>query len=220
MHFELISFPVCPYVQRAVITLRYKRIDFDLVHIDLANPPAWFREISPLGKVPVLRVDGTTSLIESAVINEFLDEVTDPRLMPADPVERARERAWIAHTSTLLGALYKVMTATEPTALDGAADALFGELEPLERFLDPNPLYRGSTLSLADASIAPLFMRLDILESLRPFPQWDRFPKMRAWSRALLALPDVQQSVQPSFRADLLAFLAKRKSLLASYANT
>ncbi len=57
MSLHLISFKTCPFVQRAVITLKHKNIDFDITYIDLADPPDWFLEISPLEKVPVLKVD-------------------------------------------------------------------------------------------------------------------------------------------------------------------
>ena len=39
MDIHLISFKTCPFVQRAVITLKYKNIDFDITYIDLADPP-------------------------------------------------------------------------------------------------------------------------------------------------------------------------------------
>ena len=68
MDFELISFKLCPFVQRAAIILLFKKIPFRTSYIDLANPPDWFRAISPFGKVPVLRLDETTVLFESSVI--------------------------------------------------------------------------------------------------------------------------------------------------------
>jgi len=44
----------------------------------------------------VLRVNGT-SLYESNVVNEYLDEVYDsPRLMPENPEQRALVRSWMA----------------------------------------------------------------------------------------------------------------------------
>ena len=52
----LISHKLCPYVQRAVIALTEKGVPFERIDIDLANKPDWFLKISPLGKVPVLRV--------------------------------------------------------------------------------------------------------------------------------------------------------------------
>ncbi len=86
MDFELISFKLCPFVQRAAIILLFKKIPFRTSYIDLANPPDWFRAISPFGKVPVLRLDETTVLFESSVINEYLDEVTPGGLLPVDPL--------------------------------------------------------------------------------------------------------------------------------------
>jgi glutathione S-transferase len=215
MQLELISFPLCPYVQRSVITLRHKRVDFRLTHIDLSDPPPWFEDVSPLGRVPVLRLDGATSLFESAVINEYLDEVTEPHLLPAAPVERALERGWIAHASTLLGSLFELMMAQDAVGYDAAWQELGEGLEPMERFLDPKPLFRGAAFSLADAAFAPLFMRLELCHGLAPQPGWDKLPKLRAWSQALGALPEVRESVAPTFAADLTAWLRASGSYLA-----
>ena len=67
-----------------------KGIEFDLTAIDLNDKPDWFLEISPYGKVPVLRHNGAV-IFESAVINEYLEEVFPERpLLPSDPVRRAQ----------------------------------------------------------------------------------------------------------------------------------
>lgn len=65
-HFELVSFELCPFVQRSVITLNEKGVPFDIRYISLKDKPDWFLDISPLGKVPVLIVDEGTVLFESA----------------------------------------------------------------------------------------------------------------------------------------------------------
>ncbi len=62
----LVSYELCPYVQRVATTLFEKRAPFARRWIDLADKPRWFLEISPLGKVPVLRVRDMT-LFESAL---------------------------------------------------------------------------------------------------------------------------------------------------------
>ena len=80
-------------MQRAVIILRAKQIEFEVTYINLRDKPDWFLEISPHGKVPVLVVDDSP-LFESNAIAEFLDETVPPRLHPSDPVKRARNRAW------------------------------------------------------------------------------------------------------------------------------
>ena len=106
MQLELISTRRCPFVQRSLITLNYKNIEHQMTFVDLDNPPAWFSEISPFGKVPLLRVDKDTVIFESAVINEFLDEITPGQLHPTDP--------YTPHfgTDTVMPAI-KIITAEE-----------------------------------------------------------------------------------------------------------
>ncbi len=53
---ELVSHYLCPYVQRAAIALAEKGVPFTRAYVDLADKPAWFTAISPLGKVPLLKV--------------------------------------------------------------------------------------------------------------------------------------------------------------------
>lgn len=82
----LISHHLCPYVQRAAIALREKDVPFERVDIDLAKKPDWFLKISPLGKVPLLRIPrdgGEAILFESTVICEYLEETqAGPKLHP------------------------------------------------------------------------------------------------------------------------------------------
>ena len=99
---ELISFRLCPFVQRAMILLAHKGIEHKVTFVDLADPPDWFHTVSPRGKVPVLRIDDDVSVFESAVISEYLDEVTPPPLMPEDPLTRAINRSWIDYAATAL----------------------------------------------------------------------------------------------------------------------
>lgn len=83
--FVLVSHVLCPYVQRSVIALKELGVDYQRIDIDLADPPEWFREISPLGKVPLLIVDDDTVLFESAVIAEFISEVAGGGLLSDQP---------------------------------------------------------------------------------------------------------------------------------------
>jgi glutaredoxin len=76
--YLLVSFKTCPWVQRAAIVLREKKIDFEFRHIEPDNRPDWFLAISPHKKVPVLRIDDRVSLFESNAIAEYLDETILP----------------------------------------------------------------------------------------------------------------------------------------------
>ena len=134
MSLHLISFKTCPFVQRAVITLKHKNIDFDITYIDLADPPDWFLELSPLGKVPVLKVDDEV-LFESAVINEYLDEITGGELQPRDPLARAKNRAWIEFASNMLGNLYMMKMSKDEERYHKYRDLLVAQFQRVEKRL-------------------------------------------------------------------------------------
>jgi len=199
MNLELISFKLCPFVQRSVITLLYKQVSFKTTFINLAEPPDWFREISPLGKVPLLKVDGEV-VFESAVINEFIDEITPDRLMPVDPLVRARHRAWIEMGSSLLGTLFKGLSSKDEAGLEAAKVELAKLLSHVEKILDEQgPYFAGEKLSLVDTAYAPFFQRLRFLEQFYPLAELDSLPKISNWANALLALPAVRDSLPEDF---------------------
>ena len=58
--------------------------------------------LNPNGVVPSLKVDGR-AIIESSMINEYLDEThAQPPLRPEDPVARAEMRAWVKYQDDVL----------------------------------------------------------------------------------------------------------------------
>jgi len=195
-HYKLVSFKLCPFVQRSVITLLEKGVDYDIEYIDLANKPEWFLAISPFGKVPVLVVDDDVVLFESAVINEYLDETTPGRrLHPEDPLRRAHNRAWIEFGSSLLGDQYRMgQASTEDDARKYAA-TISDKLGRLEGQLDKGPYFNGEQFSLVDSAVAPLLQRArwmaDIVPEVDPL---EGHPKVRAWQEALLARDSVARS--------------------------
>jgi glutathione S-transferase len=116
----LVSHDLCPYVQRAVIALTEKGVPFDRVDIDLASKPDWFLAISPLGKVPLLRVDDAV-IFESAVILEYLEETQPKPLYPVDSLARARHRGMIELGSAVLSDIWGLETAaTRDAAMAGS----------------------------------------------------------------------------------------------------
>ena len=125
---RLVSHHLCPYVQRAVIALTEKGVAHERTYIDLSNKPGWFTAISPLGKVPVLLVDGDTPLFESAVICEYLEETAPgPRLHAEDALERARDRAWIEFASATLNDIWGFYTAPDAASFEKKRTGLAGK---------------------------------------------------------------------------------------------
>ena len=211
MSLHLISFKTCPFVQRAVITLKHKHIDFDITYIDLAEPPAWFLEISPLGKVPVLKVDDEI-LFESAVINEYLDEITGGDLQPEDPLARAKNRAWIEFASNMLGNLYMMKMSKDEERYHKYRDLLVSQFERVEKRLGEGPWFNGEELSLADTAFAPLFRQNAVAGGKLSVLDPVTMPKLNAWAERLLALPEVRDSVVDEFEDLYLAAMEKNGS--------
>lgn len=202
----LISFPTCPYVQRAVIALKEKQVDFDVVYIDLANKPDWFLAISPLGKVPVLKVEREghepAIVFESAVILEYLEETaTGVKLHPEDGLERAQHRSWIEFGSQVLGDLWRISTAKDNGELDAARQALTGKLTRLETIVT-GPFFAGERFSAVDAVFAPAFRQIDALETAVDAGLTKGLPRISAWRQALAARPSVRDAAPADF-ADL-----------------
>ncbi|MEW8014493.1 MAG: glutathione S-transferase family protein [Candidatus Sedimenticola endophacoides] len=207
MPLELVSFVICPFVQRAVIALREKGVSFELTYIDVEDPPAWFCEISPFGKVPLLKVDGEV-LFESAIINEYLDEVYPPVLHPSDPLERARHRGWIEFGSNLLFEQAKVILA------GNEEDYLHqrGSLARLAGQVSGGPYFAGERFSLLDAAYAPFFMRFRILSAIHPDLAGVMPASLERWADRLLMRPSMEHSVVDDFEARFLAFFRGKGS--------
>ena len=212
---ELISHYLCPYVQRSRIVLAEKSVPHTLRFIDLADKPDWFLEISPLGKVPVLLVDGQP-VFESAVIAEYLDEVTPGSMLPADAIDRARHRSWIAFASSTLDNVAGFYNAADRGAFDRQRRSLADKFRHLESALTAKPFFAGAGFSLVDAAFAPVFRYFEVFEGIGDFGFFDATPAVSAWRVALAARPSVGAAVVHDYHDRLLAFLAGRGSYLST----
>lgn len=212
--YLLVSHALCPYVQRAAIVLAEKNISYERRDIDLGNKPDWFLALSPLGKTPVLVVNGTP-IFESAVICEYLDESTLPRLHPEDPLERAQHRAWIEFGSVLLNGIGSFYSAPDDTSLNTRAQELRRRLEQIESTLGVGPYFRGEHFSMVDATFGPAFRYFDVFETIEDFGFFNDLPKTSAWRLQLATRPSVIHAVQHDYPQQLYQFLIKRRSALS-----
>ena len=218
--YLLVSFKTCPWVQRAAIVLREKRIDFEFRHIEPDNRPDWFLAISPHKKVPVLRIDDSVSLFESNAIAEYLDETVAPRLHPQDAVERAVNRAWTDYVPTFAGVVTATAYADTEADCDQAAEQILVPFERLERALEKQgsgPLFNGSGYSLVDAAYAPFLQRYYFLDRVKPLGVIEKYPRLKAWADALMARPSTHSFPEAEFEAMYRENLRKRGSYLSSF---
>ncbi len=208
----LVSHHLCPYVQRAAIALGEKGVPFERVHVDLAAKPAWFVALSPLGKVPLLRVapeaGEEVTLFESAPICEWIEETqAGPKLHPADPLARARHRAWMEFGSAVLADLWGLETASAPAPFQAKRAAIAAKFDRLEEVLGEGPYFGGELFSLVDAVFAPVFRYFDVFDAIADTGLFAGRPKLSAWRRALGDRPSVQTAVAVDYPERLRAFL-------------
>jgi glutathione S-transferase len=210
----LVSHELCPFVQRAAIALAEKGVAFERVTVDLADKPDWFLAISPLGKVPLLKVNDAV-IFESAVIVEYLEETQPNPLHPADPLKRADHRAWMEFGSSILMDLWSFYTAADDATLQGKATLIAGKFERLEQRLGEGPFFDGARFSLVDAVFAPVFRYFDTFDRIADFGMLAGKPRIAAWRRAVAARPSVAGAVKPDYAERLWQFLKTRNSRLS-----
>jgi glutathione S-transferase len=209
----LISHKLCPYVQRAVIALTEKGVPFERIDIDLGNKPDWFLKISPLGKVPVLRVetvDGEAVLFESNVICEYIEDTqAGVRLHPQDPLQRAQHRAWMEFGSTILSEFWGLETTGDSAIFETKRIAIAAKFARVEEALDSGPFFAGQDFSLVDAVFAPIFRYFDVFDTLIDLSIFAETPKVRAWRAELAKRPSVRSAVGADYPQLLHAFLVR-----------
>ena len=210
----LVSHALCPYVQGAAIVLAEKGVPFERRDVDLAHKPDWFLQVSPLGKTPVLLV-GDTPIFESAVICEYLDETTLPRLHPANALQRALHRSWVEFASALLNTIAAFYNAPDETALSAQAAAIRARLVQAEAALGDGPYFAGEPFGLVDAAFGPALRYFDVFDAIDDFGFWDGVPKLQRWRHAIAQRASVAAAVRPDYAELLSQFLVKRGSALS-----
>lgn len=220
----LVSAPICPFVQRAAIAFLEKDAPFERVYIDLQAKPDWFLEISPLGRVPLLRVERPgepeVSLFESSVISEFVDETqSGPKLHPDDPVERALHRAWMEFGSTLIVDLYTIQITKDGETFHARTQAVAEKAQRLEAILSPTgPYFAGEAFSLVDAVFAPMFRIVDAIASIAGVELLPKLPRLTAWREALAVRPSVVAAVPADYLARMETFIRDQNGYLVARA--
>lgn len=108
---------------------------------------------------------------ESVVLCEFLEDVypDTPRLLPADPSDRAHARMWIDFiTKSVVPSIQRLVQAQEPdkqkTALQDAMKALRTVAETAK-----GPWFLGEQFSLVDIMLAPWIIRDYIMSEHRGY---------------------------------------------------
>ena len=168
---KLIGSLVSPYVRKVRIVMAEKKLDYQFELEDV-----WGRDnilaANPLGKVPVLVLEGGEAVFDSRVIVEYVDTLSPvSRLIPERGRERAEVRTWEALADGVLDAA--VLARLERTwagRKDGERSSAWVErqlvkihaaLAAMGKGLGDKPFCSGIHFSLSDIAVGCALGYLD-----------------------------------------------------------
>ncbi|TRD11093.1 glutathione S-transferase family protein [Erythrobacter insulae] len=199
--------PVSPFVRKAVAVCLEKDVTVDIEPVDVFNPPQWFRDISPMKRIPVLRdrsiaaegVGGT--IADSSAICGYIEKKhPSPTLYPADAFAYGRALFIEEYADTHLAAacglgifrpiFFNAMQGKDPDlakARAAWAEDLPAILGYLDGALDGEDYFAGGALSIADISVAAVLMQIALVAHM----PLDDFPALQAHFARISARPSI-----------------------------
>ena len=202
--------PVSPFVRKVAGVCIAKGVDYEIEAVNVFDPPAAFREISPMKRIPVLRdrsvaEEGVTGTIpDSSAICAFIEKKHPaPALYPDDPMalgealfieEFADTSLAMAGGLGIFRPIFFAVSKGEEPDLDKARNAWANQLPPvfdvLEARLGGREFFAGGALSIADITVACVLMQVSLVAEA-PLGQWPglaaHFAAMQA--HELIAVP-------------------------------
>ncbi|MCB1667963.1 MAG: glutathione S-transferase family protein [Pseudomonadales bacterium] len=155
----------------------------------------------PLGKVPVLEINGQY-LIESAAICRFLAEENGNRLYGDTPLKHAAVNSWIDlmgfHIGRWMGVFFfeEVIKPYIPNSvrnqaqMDEAAGFLAEQLPFMDRTLAENPFLTGEDITIAD-TIAFAYCQTHQYTSV----VLDEYPHIMNWYQSIDSRPSIARAM-------------------------
>lgn len=216
---KVVSFKICPFVQRVTALLEAKGVPYDIDFIDLSNKPQWFLDISPTGQVPLLITETGDALFESDAIVEYIEEVTPPLVANVTPEQRARDRAWSYQASKHYLAQCSAMQSKDKSIFSEREAKLTKAFAKAERQLGEGPFFNGDTLGNVDIAWLPLLHRAQIVKVRAGYDFLADYPKVSSWQSALADTGLYAKSVAPDFEEKFLDFYLVERTFLGRGAD-
>ena len=195
---RLYHVPLSPFCRKVRLSLAEKKIEVELIEERYWERDPDFLRRNPAGKVPVLRMDGST-LTESAAICEYIEEkFPEPALLPSSPAARHEVRRLVSwfddkfHAEVTSKLLYervnrKLMGAGYPdsAAVKTGAKAIKFHLDYMIWLLDQRRWLAGDVMTLADFAAAAHLSALDYISDV----DWNRSDTLRDWYAKIKSRP-------------------------------
>ena len=220
---KLVSFTICPFVQRVAALLEAKQVPYDIEFISLRDKPQWFVELSPTGQVPMLISEDGVALFESDAIVEYLEEITPPLVAGIAPEQRAQDRAWSYQASKHYLVQCSAMQSKDSTIFSEREAKLakaFARAETqLQNRADDSPFFNGDTIGMVDIAWLPLLHRAQIVRDHSGYDLLADFPQVRKWQAALAKTGLYEKSVAQDFAEKFTDFYLSENTFLGRGAN-
>jgi glutathione S-transferase len=199
--------PVSPFVRKVAGLCIEKGVEYEVEAVNVFDPPQWFRDISPMKRIPVLRdrsvaEEGLAGTIpDSSAICAYIEKKhPTPALYPADPMalgealfieEFADTSLAMAGGLGIFRPIFFAVSKGEEPGLDKARDAWANQLPPvfdvLETRLAGRTYFAGDALSIADITVACVLMQVSLVAET----PLDRWPALAAHFAAMQARPSI-----------------------------
>ena len=215
---KVVSFKICPFVQRVTALLEAKSVAYEIEYINLSHKPQWFLDISPNAQVPLLITDSDDVLFESDAIVEYLDEATGTPLSSEDWVQKAQDRAWSYLASKNYLVQCSALRSPDVTTLEERAAKLSTAFGKVEARLGNSGVANGHDLSMVDIAWLPLLHRAAIVDQYSGYDVLAAFSKVKQWQQHLLTTGIAKKSVPEDFEARFTAFYLAESTYLGQLA--
>ena len=197
MH-RLYHHPLSPFCRKVRLCLAEKGLEVELVEERYWEQRPEFQRISPTGKVPALRLEGTI-FNSSQAITEYLDEeYSQPALLPHSPKARYEARRivdWFDDkfytevSAPLLGerVMKKITGQGHPDSsrvMSGLKRARF-HIDYMDWLLDSRKWLAGDRMTLADFAAAAHISCLDYISDV----DWTRSELVKEWYAKIKSRP-------------------------------
>ncbi|MCG5260729.1 glutathione S-transferase [Cupriavidus gilardii] len=167
---KLYASQTSPYARKVRVVMAEKKIDYQMVEVDVWSPDTEIGQFNPLGKVPCLVMEDGGAVFDSRVIVEYVDTLTPvSRMIPQGSRERLEVRCWEALADGLLDAA--LLARLEHTQREPAERSerwvrrqlgkIDGALVAMANGLADRPWCAGNHYSLADVAVGCALSYLD-----------------------------------------------------------
>jgi glutathione S-transferase len=211
---KIVSFKICPFVQRVIGVLELKGVDYEVEYISLADKPDWFLKVSPHGQVPILMTDEGV-LFESEPIAEYIDEIyDDTNLHPKDPFLKAQNRAWVS----LASRNYLVQCHTQRSSTSHELEENLEKLGEVFRKVEiakmDGSYFNGDNISQVDVAWFVILYRTHLVYECTNIDFLADYSILREWRGNLLKVESLRKSAPKGFEDEFSNFYLNENTYL------